>query len=75
MQFVNALAGDYEGRSYLCDDSFIESIIEVMLKEKNDTDVRKLLLTTLQKISLRRPALLCMINNGLVKWTINTIKI
>jgi hypothetical protein len=36
--------------------------------------VRKLLLTTLQKISLRRTALLCMINNGLVKWMVNTIK-
>lgn len=71
---MNSLAGDYEGRSYLCNDSFIESIIEVMLKEPGDTDVRKLLLTTLQKISLRRSALLCMINNGLVKWTINILK-
>lgn len=55
-------------------DSFIECIIEAMQKEQNDTKIRTPLLTTLQKISLRRAGQLCMVKNGLVKWTLDTIK-
>eukprot|EP01017_Pseudomicrothorax_dubius_P016284 TRINITY_DN1848_c0_g1_i5.p1 TRINITY_DN1848_c0_g1~~TRINITY_DN1848_c0_g1_i5.p1 ORF type:complete len:864 (+),score=199.42 TRINITY_DN1848_c0_g1_i5:102-2693(+) len=74
-RFINALASDYMGRGYLVTSrGFLELLITTMKKEAGDTSLRRNILGSLQKLSLRRALQILMIENDLIKWTINVLK-
>ena len=55
MTFVNALASECMGRSYLLQKpDLVEILVEMLHKEEGDTNLRQCALGTLQKFSLRR---------------------
>jgi len=54
-RFINALASDYQGRSYLLNNDYLlEILIKVLRIEIGDTVIRRNTLGALQKLSLRR---------------------
>lgn len=87
-RFINALASDYSGRSYLLEsDKMVLHLIQLLKTEvvtnsnsilifiKNgDTIVRRNCLGALQKLSLRRRPQVIMIEHDLIKWIIQTLK-
>ena len=61
-RFINALASDYSGRSYLLDsDKLVLLYIQILKQEKGDTIIRRNSLGALQKLSLRKRPQLIMI--------------
>jgi LisH domain-containing protein ARMC9 len=74
-RFVNALASDYSGRSYLLEsDKLVLMFIQILKQEKGDSIVRRNSLGALQKLSLRKRPQLIMIEQDMIKWIINTLK-
>jgi hypothetical protein len=83
LRLINAMASDYQGRSYLMD-SFVlvKTLIEILKKEvllilitqKSDSLIRRNSLGALQKLSLRRKPQIIMIENEVVRWIIRTLK-
>ena len=68
-RFVNLIASDSEGRSYLLQHSnLIQMLVGVLSVEKKDTFARQNALGALQKFSLRREAQTTMIEEDLIKW-------
>ena len=55
LRLTNAMASDYQGRSYLMASlTLIKTLIDILKKEKDDSLVRRNALGALQKLSLRR---------------------
>ena len=74
-RFVNTLASDFQGRTYLTtSEKLVKILIEIVKKEERDTKIRRNALGALQKLSLRKKPQMTMINNGLISWIIATLK-
>jgi LisH domain-containing protein ARMC9 len=68
-RFVNLIASDSEGRSYLLQhNNLIQMLVGVLRVEKADSFARQNALGALQKFSLRREAQTTMIEEDLIKW-------
>jgi hypothetical protein len=75
MSFINALASECIGRSYLLSkDDLVIQLIKVLKMEKSDTLLRQNVLGTLQKFSLRRRPQAIMIDNEVIHWISHTLR-
>lgn len=75
MTFVNALASECLGRSYLLQKSnLVEVLVNILHKEKGDSNLRQCALGTLQKFSLRRKPQTIMIQLDMIKWISEVLK-
>ena len=69
MTFVNALASECLGRSYLLQKTnLVEVLVNMLNQEQGDTNLRQCALGTLQKFSLRRHPQTIMIQLDMIKW-------
>ena len=69
MTFVNALASECLGRSYLLQKpDLVEVLVNMLHQEQGDTNLRQCALGTLQKFSLRRRPQTIMIQLDMIKW-------
>ena len=76
MSFLNALASEFLGRSYLLQrPDIVQILVSALYGEgKNDTYLRQNALGTLQKFSLRKEAQNQMIQYDVIRWIIETIR-
>ncbi|CAD8138595.1 unnamed protein product [Paramecium octaurelia] len=75
LRLTNAMASDYQGRSYLMASfTLIKTLIDILKKEKDDSLVRRNALGALQKLSLRRRPQVVMIENDVIKWIVKTLE-
>ncbi len=76
MSFLNALASEYLGRSYLLQRADIVKMLVATLFEEGaqDSYLRQNALGTLQKFSLRKDAQNLMIQLDVIRWIIETIR-
>ena len=72
MAFLNSLANEYQGRSYLLKyDEIVAMLIETLYTEgSEDSYLRQNALGTLQKFSLRKGAQTAMIEGGVIGWIV-----
>lgn len=70
--FLNSLANEYQGRSYLLKyNSIVAMLIETLYTEgSDDSYLRQNALGTLQKFSLRKGAQTNMIEGGVIAWIV-----
>ena len=70
--FLNSLANEYQGRSYLLKyDEIVAMLIETLYTEgSEDSYLRQNALGTLQKFSLRKGAQTAMIEGGVIGWIV-----
>ena len=74
LALVNALTGDYEGRSYMADkQQLIEKILELMFEERQESFVRRISLFILQKLSLRIKIQNFLIDKQMIKFAVNIL--
>jgi hypothetical protein len=74
-RFINALASDYSGRSYLLEsDKLVILLITALQQDTGDTVLRKNVLGALQKLSLRRKPQIIMIEQDLIRWIVETLR-
>ena len=74
-RFINALASDFLGRTYLLEnDSIIHLLIKQLKQEEGDSIIRRSAIGSLQKLSLRKKPQMLMIENDLIKWIIEVLK-
>ena len=74
-RFVNLIASDSEGRSYLLQHSnLIQMLVGVLRGESMDTFARQNALGALQKFSLRREAQTTMIEEDLIAWIASILR-
>jgi hypothetical protein len=74
LALVNALAGDYEGRSYLTKKTLlIQKILELMFEEAQESFVRRISLFILQKLSLRTKIQDFLIENQMIKFAVKIL--
>ena len=74
-RFVNAVASECDGRSYLLSmPDLIPTLVDVLKSEDSDTVTRQNALGALQKFSLRRRAQTLMIEQGLIHWICDTLR-
>lgn len=74
LAFVNGLAGDFEGRSYLLKkEDLIEKTLELMIEEGQESFVRRICLLILQKLSLRIKIQDFLIENQMIKFAVNIL--
>jgi hypothetical protein len=75
MTFVNALASECLGRSYLLQrQDLVADLVNILHSEEGDTNLRQCVLGTLQKFSLRRKPQSIMIQLDMIKWISNVLK-
>ena len=75
MCLINVLASESIGSSYLIkDEGITPMLINLLMMEKGDSNLRQNALGALQKFSLHRKPQTMMIENGMIKWIINTLK-
>ncbi len=73
---INVLASESVGSSYLIkEEGVTPMLIELLVREKGDSNLRQNALGALQKFSLHRKPQTVMIENGMIKWIVNTLKI
>ena len=74
--FLNSLANEYQGRSYLlCYENIVALLIETLYNEGGeDSYLRQNALGTLQKFSLRKAAQTAMIEGGVIAWIVQILK-
>lgn len=73
--FVNVIATENIGANYLLNcNKLVQLLLNVLLGEKGDTPLRQNALGALQKFSLHRKPQTIMIEGGIIKWIINTLK-
>jgi hypothetical protein len=74
--FLNSLANEYQGRSYLLKQpNIVAMLIETLYKEAGDDSyLRQNALGTLQKFSLRKAAQTNMIEGGVIAWIVQILK-
>lgn len=69
MTFINALASECLGRSYLLQKpDLVEVLVRILNNENADTSLRQNVLGTLQKFSLRKRPQTIMIQLDMIKW-------
>eukprot|EP00349_Pseudokeronopsis_sp_Brazil_P009443 CAMPEP_0202969842 /NCGR_PEP_ID=MMETSP1396-20130829/15718_1 /ASSEMBLY_ACC=CAM_ASM_000872 /TAXON_ID= /ORGANISM="Pseudokeronopsis sp., Strain Brazil" /LENGTH=170 /DNA_ID=CAMNT_0049697839 /DNA_START=195 /DNA_END=707 /DNA_ORIENTATION=+ len=69
MVFINALASECLGRTYLLQKSdLVEVLVRILHQETSDTTLRQNALGTLQKFSLRKRPQTIMIQLDMIKW-------
>lgn len=74
VRFINALAYEYMGRSYLIEhEKLINHLVYILKSEPEDNVIRRACLGTLQKLSLRRRPQEILIENDLIRWTVNML--
>ncbi|CAD8075828.1 unnamed protein product [Paramecium sonneborni] len=67
LKLMNALASDYDGRTYLTSNSqLIKLLIELIKKDQSDSIKRKNAIGTLQKLSLRKQSQIWMLDNDII---------
>ncbi|CAK69788.1 unnamed protein product (macronuclear) [Paramecium tetraurelia] len=67
LKLMNALASDYDGRTYLISNSqLIKLLIELIKKDQTDSIKRKNAIGTLQKLSLRKQSQIWMLDNDII---------
>lgn len=72
--FLNSMSSEYLGRSYLIEnEQMIKHLIYILKNEKEETFIRKNTLGILQKLSLRKKAQEILIQNNIIKWTIDIL--
>ncbi|CAD8145284.1 unnamed protein product [Paramecium octaurelia] len=75
LKLMNALASDYDGRTYLTGNSqLIKLLIELIKKDQTDSIKRKNAIGTLQKLSLRRQSQIWMLDNDIIQVALNILK-
>ena len=75
MTFVNALASECLGRSYLLQkQDLVQKLVHILQTEPGDTNLRQCVLGTLQKFSLRRKPQTIMIQLDMIAWISNTLQ-
>ena len=76
MAFLNSLANEYQGRSYLLKyDEIVAMLIETLYTEgSEDSYLRQNALGTLQKFSLRKGAQTAMIEGGVIGWIVQILR-
>ena len=76
MKLLNQIASLIKGRNYLLmrenSNQMIEDIVNCMMNEKEDTDLRQNCLGTIQKFTLRIEPQNKLIELGIIKWLIDT---
>ena len=71
LALVNALAGDYEGRSYLIGkNDILEKVLELMFEEVHESFIRRICLFILQKLSLRKRVQDFLIENQVIDFAV-----
>lgn len=74
LALVNALASDYEGRSYLIKKTLlIQKILELMFEEAQESFVRRISLFILQKLSLRISIQNYLIDNQMIQFAVKIL--
>jgi hypothetical protein len=74
LALVNALAGDYEGRSYLINKGqILEKVLELMFDEEHESYIRRVSLFILQKLSLRKKVQDFLIQNQMIQFAVETL--
>jgi hypothetical protein len=69
MTFINALASECLGRTYLLQKpDLVDVLVRILHSEASDTSLRQNALGTLQKFSLRRRPQTVMIQLDMIKW-------
>ena len=72
---INVLASESIGSSYLIkEEGVTPMLIKLLMQEKGDSNLRQNALGALQKFSLHRKPQTVMIENGMIKWIIGTLK-
>ncbi|CAD8146486.1 unnamed protein product [Paramecium octaurelia] len=67
LKLMNALASDYNGRTYLTSNSqLIKLLIELVKKDQTDSIKRKNAIGTLQKLSLRKQSQIWMLDSDII---------
>lgn len=76
MAFLNSLANEYQGRTYLLKyNNIVGMLIDTLYDEGNDDSyLRQNALGTLQKFSLRKGAQTAMIVGGVIAWIVQILK-
>ena len=74
IRFINALGSEYMGRTYLIEnEQLINHLVLILKSEGMDNNCRRSSLGTIQKLSLRRRPQELLIENDLIRWTVNTL--
>lgn len=72
---INVLASESLGSSYLIkDEEITKMLINLLMQEKGDSNLRQNALGALQKFSLHRKPQTIMIESGMIKWIIEVLK-
>ncbi len=75
MTFINALASECLGRTYLLQkQDLVQVLVSLLNQEEGDTNLRQNALGTLQKFSLRRRPQSIMIQLDMIMWISNVLK-
>lgn len=75
MTFINALASECLGRTYLLQKpDLVEVLVRILHSEHADTSLRQNALGTLQKFSLRKKPQTIMIQLDMIKWIGNVLR-
>ncbi|CAD8158225.1 unnamed protein product [Paramecium octaurelia] len=75
LKLMNALASDYDGRTYLTSNpQLIKLLIESIKKDQTDSIKRKNAIGTLQKLSLRKQCQIWMLDNDIIQVALNILK-
>lgn len=76
MRLINAVASDYYGRSYIIENEILlKALVKCVKEEDYDGIIRRSALNALQKASLRSSAQIFMIDNNIIRWIVQTIKL
>lgn len=76
LRLVNVIASDYNGRSYLTTNcNVLEKLSKIVKEEDYDGIIRRCALNALQKVSLRSMAQNFMIEKGIIRWIVQTLKL
>lgn len=74
LALVNALAGDYEGRSYLITkDDLVNKVLDTMLRQQCETFMRRVCLFILQKLSLRTKVQDFLVENQVISFAVRLL--
>lgn len=74
LSLTNTLASEYLGRSYLLENpSFTKCLIQLMKLETSDTFIRRNCLGIVQKLSLRKRPQEILIQNDIIRWSLNVL--
>lgn len=74
VSFINSLASEYQGRTYLLTKpNIVQHLAQLLFNEQRDTYLRQNALGALQKFSLRREAQQYMIECDIIPWILRLL--